>query len=153
MGAKSEFSLGVRATVDFDIEGGTFLNNKKAQFMDYKHFNGGQTEIAPMSMTGNFRLLPYYIYSTQQSYVSLLTHVRFRKFLFTHIPIVRISGVRENVFLNYLKTNNSPNYWEVGYTIDKIFKAFRLELVYSFNDLEPQTFGVRIGVSSLFFSN
>ena len=153
VGAKSEFSLGVRANVDFDIEGGTFLNNENAQFMDYKHFNGGQTEIAPMSVTGNFRLLPYYIYSTQQSYVSLLTHVRFRKFLFTHIPIVRISGVRENVFLNYLKTNNSPNYWEVGYTIDKIFKAFRLELVYSFNDLEPQTFGVRIGVSSLFFSN
>ena len=153
VGAKSEFNLGVRATIDFDLEAGTFLNNTNAQFMDYKHFNGGQTEIAPMSVTGNFRLLPYYIYSTQQSYVTLLTHVRFRKFLFTHIPLVRISGVRENVFLNYLKTNNSPNYWEVGYTIDKIFKAFRLEFVYSFNDLEPQTFGVRIGVSSLFFSN
>lgn len=153
IGATSEVKLGVRATLDIDVEAGTFLSNRNAQFMDYKHFNGGQTEIAPLSVTGNFRLLPYYIYSTQESYASLLTHIRFRKFLFTHIPLVRLSGVRENVFLNYLKTNNSPNYWEVGYTIDKIFKAFRLEFVYSFHDLEPQTFGVRIGVSSLFFSN
>lgn len=152
-GAKKEFELGVRATIDFDLEMGTFLNNKNTQFMDYKHFDGGQTEIAPMNVTGNFRLLPYYIYSTQNSYVSLLTHVRFRKFLFTHIPIVRLSGVQENVFANYLKTDYSPNYWEVGYTIDKIFKALRLEFVYSFQDLEPQTFGVRIGVSSLFFSD
>jgi hypothetical protein len=121
--------------------------------MDFKHFDGGQTEIAPMSVTGNFRLLPYYIYSTQNSYVALLTHVRFRKFLFTHIPLVRLSGIQENVFFNYLKTDFSPNYWEVGYTIDKIFKAARLEFVYSFEDLQPNTFGVRIGVSTLFFTD
>ncbi len=77
-------------------------------------------------------------------------HVRFRKFLFTHIPLVRLSGVKENVFVNYLKTDFSPHYWEVGYTIDKIARAFRLEFVYSFHELEPQTFGIRIGVSSLF---
>ena len=152
LGVKAEFQLGVRATFDFDIEGGTFLNNNNVPFMDFKHFNGGLTEIAPMNVTGNYRLLDYYMFSTQNSYVSVFTHVRFRKFLFTHIPLVRLGGVKENLFVNYLKTDFSPNYWEVGYTIDKIARAFRLEFVYAFHELEPQTFGVRIGVSSLFFN-
>lgn len=119
-------------------------------FTDFKHFNGGLTVIAPTNLTNNYRLLDYYQYSTQQSYASLFTHIRFRKFLFTHIPLVRISGVKENLFINYLKTDFSPHYVEVGYTIDQIFRLFRLEFVQSFNGLEPYQFGVRIGVSSLF---
>ena len=153
LGVKAAFELGVKATFDFDAEIGTFLSNNSLEFMDFKHFDGGLTEIAPMSVTGNYRLLDYYIYSTQKSYISLFTHIRFRKFLFTHIPLVRISGVRENLFVNYLKTDFSPNYWEVGYTIDKIFRAFRLEFVQSFNNGTPLTFGVRIGVSTAFLSS
>jgi hypothetical protein len=150
LGFTGEFSLGVKATIDFNAEAGTFLSNSAMQFIDFKHFNGGLTEIAPMNLTNNYRLLDYYRYSTQGGYISLFTHIRFRKFLFTHIPLVRISGVKENLFVNYLKTEVSPHYVEVGYTIDQIFRLFRLEFVQSFNGLEPYQFGVRIGVSSIF---
>ena len=148
LGVKSDFKIGVRASVDFNLQGGTFLNSNNLQFMDYKHFNGGLTEIAPLNVTGNYRLLDYYMYSTQKSYLSLISYVRFRKFLVTQIPLVRISGVKENLFVNYLKTDYSPNYIEVGYTIDSIFRFFRLEFVQSFNDITPYQFGIRIGVAS-----
>lgn len=150
LGFSGAFKLGVKATIDFNAEAGTFLSNSAMLFADFKHFNGGLTEIAPINVTNNYRLLDYYQYSTQSSYVSLFTHIRFRKFLFTHIPLVRLSGVKENLFVNYLKTEYSPHYTEVGYTIDQIFRLFRLEFVQSFNGLEPYQFGVRIGVSSLF---
>ena len=149
VGFKGEFSLGVRATIDFDAEAGTFLNNNNMLFMDFKHFNGGLTELAPVNLTGKYRLLDYYLYSTQQSYVSIFSHIRFRKFLLTQIGLVRISGIKENLFINYLKTDHSPHYTEIGYTIDQIFRLFRLEFVQSFNGLEPYQFGIRIGVSSL----
>jgi hypothetical protein len=153
LGFTGDFKLGVRATIDVDAEVGTFLNNNSTQFMDVKHFDGGLTELAPLDVTGNYRLLDYYLYSTQNNYASLLTHIRFRKFLLTQIPIVRISGVKENLFINYLKTDFSPHYVEVGYTIDQIFRIARVEFVQSFHGFEPAQFGVRIGISTLFSDN
>lgn len=150
LGIKDEWKLGVRATFEFDVEGGGFLRNDKLLFMDYKHFDGGLTELAPLSVTGNFRALGYYLYSTDNAYVSALSYLRFRKFLFTQIPLVRLTGLKENLFVNYLKTTRSPHYWEVGYGIDNIFRIFRVEFVQTFNDLEPNTFAVRVGVASIF---
>lgn len=144
----SSIRMGAKATLDFEIEGGTFLYENNIQFVDNKHFQGSLTEFAPLSLTGNYRLLDYYEYSTSKSYLSALTYIRFRKLLVTQIPAVRLLGVKENFFVNYLKTDYSPNYTEIGYTVDNIFSLFRLELVQSFEDLEPRSFGFRIGVSA-----
>lgn len=150
LGVKTSFNLGVRATFDIDAQAGTFFGNNGMLLTDYKHFNGGLTELAPLSLTGNYRLLDYYLYSTQQQYISTLSYIRFRKFLLTQIPLVRLSGVKENLFINYLKTSNSPHYTEIGYGIDNILNIFRLEFVQSFEGTKPSNFGVRIGVSSIF---
>lgn len=150
LGIKTTFTLGVRATLDLDVKGGSFLSNRQMLFMDYKHFDGDLTEIAPLDVTGNYRALDYYLYSTHDAYVSALSYIRFRKLLFTHIPLVRLSGVKENLFVNYLKTSNSPHYTEIGYGIDKIFRILRIEFVESFDGLEPRLFSIRIGVASIF---
>lgn len=153
LGMATTFDLGVRAKLDLDLEGGSFLRNESSFFMDYKHFDGGLTEFAPLSVTGNYRALPYYLYSTNDSYVSALSHIRFRKLLFTHIPIVRLTGVKESIFVNYLKTTHSPHYSELGYSIDNIFRFLRLEFVQSFVGTEPESFGIRVGVASIFSVN
>ncbi len=145
---KSSIRMGAKATLDFEIEGGTFLYENNIQFVDNKHFQGLLTEFAPLSLTGNYRLLDYYEYSTSNSYLSALSYIRFRKLFVTQIPAVRLLGVKENFFVNYLKTDYSPNYTEVGYTVDNIFSLFRLELVQSFEDLKPKSFGFRIGISA-----
>ena len=146
----SGFDLGVRASIDFEIEAGAFLNNNSLEFMDYKHFRGNRMLFVPLNVTGGFRMLDYYRHSTQEEYFSFLSHIRFRKLLFTHIPAVRFAGIRENLFVNYLNTPTSDNYMEVGYTIDNIFRIFRLEFIQSFQGWEAKEFGVRIGVSSIF---
>ena len=150
VGSVFDFELGVRAKVDFEVKAGTFFNNPNLLFMDYKHFQGNRLLFAPMDVAGGFRLLDYYQHSTAQDYISVYTHIRFRKFLFTQLPMLRFSGLKENLFVNYLNTKTSDNYTELGYTIDNIFRIFRLEFVQSFRDWKAAEFGVRIGVAAIF---
>lgn len=153
LGLKAEFDLGVRAKIDFDAEVGTFFGNPELEFMDFKHFPGNRLTFAPINVVGGYRILDYYQYSTAQEYASVFSHIRFRKFLFTRLPMLRLSGIKENLFVNYLSTPTADNYIEVGYTIDNIFRIFRLEFVQSFQGWETREFGVRIGIASIFGDN
>lgn len=145
---KSSIKIGAKATLDFEIEGGSFLYANELQFVDHKHFQGLLTEFAPLSLTGNYRLLDYYNYSTSNNYISALSYIRFRKLFITQIPSLRLLGVKENFFVNYLKSEFSPNYTELGYTVDNILNLFRLELIQSFEDSKAKNFGFRIGISA-----
>jgi hypothetical protein len=57
-------------------------------------------------------------------------------------------GIRENVFVNYLATPTSKNYTEVGYTIDGIFRIFRLEAAAAFRDGKYLSYGFRVGIAT-----
>ena len=86
-------------------------------------------------------------YSTAQKYFSANSHYSFRKFLLSSVPAIRMLGIKESVFINYLATPLSKNYTELGYSIDGIFRSFRLEGVFSFQNLTYRQFGFRIGFS------
>ena len=150
LGAKAQFRLGVRAKIDFDAEAGKFFGNPELEFMDFKHFPGNRLALAPLNVVGGFRMLDYYRYSTARQYASIFTHIRFRKLLFTQLPALRFSGIKENFFVNYLNTPNANHYTEVGYTIDNIFRILRLEFVQSFQGGKAREFGLRLGVASIF---
>lgn len=147
-GYRHTFNIGIRGLIDLSLKAGHFLNDDKLFFMDYKHFLGNLTPFATTNPVGSFRLLDYYAFSTDDSYFSGSAHYQFRKFLITRIPIVRFAGVRENFFVNYLATENSLNYTELGYGINYIFRIFRIEAVTSFQDGKYQDFGVRIGIAT-----
>ncbi len=148
IGVRHQFSLGVRGKLDFNLRGGMFVNSNKIYFMDYKHFLGNQTPFVITDPVGTFRLLDYYTYSTADKYFSANVHYQFRKFLLTNIMLVRMAGIRENIFVNYLATPTSKNYTEVGYSIDGILRIFRLEAAASFQNGEYLNYGFRIGIAS-----
>ena len=148
IGVKHEFKLGARGNVDFSIRVGTFLNSSKLYFMDYKHFLGNRTPFITTDPGGSFRLLDYYLYSTSDKYFVGNVHYQFRKFLVTTIPYVRLAGIRENVFLNYLATPTSAHYTELGYSIDGILRFFRLEGAIAFRDGKYMDYGFRIGIAT-----
>jgi len=140
----------VRAAGKFDLKvnAGIFLNSEKVGFADFKHFVGNRTVLITSNPVGSFRLLDYYQYSTQDKYASVHLHYQFRKLLVTQIPEVWMLGMKENVFFNYLATPSSRNYFELGYSIDNIFRFFRIEAAASFQDGKYQDFGILIGVAS-----
>jgi hypothetical protein len=148
LGFKHEFDIGVRGKVDVALRGGMFLNSNQLYFMDYKHFLGNQTPFITNDPVGSFRLLDYYLYSTSDKYFAGNLHYQFRKFLVTTIPMVRLTGIRENIFVNYLATPSSKNYAEVGYSIDGILRFFRLEVAAAFRDGKYLDYGFRIGIAS-----
>lgn len=148
LGMKHEVAIGVRGRMHFFLRGGAFLNSDSLGFMDYKHFLGNQTPFVTSDPVGNFRLLDYYRYSTADKYIAANVHYQFRKFLVTSIPEVRMFGIRENVFVNYLATPTSKHYTEVGYTIDGILRIFRLEAAVAFRDGQYLGYGFRVGIAT-----
>ncbi len=148
LGLKHEFKVGVKGNVDFWLRGGIFPNADKLYFMDYKHFLGNQTPFITNDPVGSFRLLDYYRFSTADKYFAANAHYQFRKFLVTTIPVVRLAGIRENVFVNYLATPTSKNYTEIGYSIDGILRIFRLEAAAAFRDGKYLDYGFRIGIAT-----
>jgi hypothetical protein len=148
LGIRHEFKIGVRGNVDFILRGGAFFNNDRMYFMDYKHFLGNKTPFSTNDPVGSFRLLDYYKYSTNDEYFVANVHYQFRKFLVSNITYVRLAGIRENVFVNYLATPTSGNYTEVGYSIDNILRIFRLEAAAAFREGKFVDYGFRFGIAT-----
>jgi hypothetical protein len=149
VGVRHRFKIGVRGTLDLAAQAGGFLNNKEVYFMDFKHFMGNRTTFITTDPNASFRLLDYYLYSTTGNYMQWLVHYNFRKFLFTQLPKGRLLGLSEALFLAHLKTSDI-DYSEIGYSLDGIFRVFRVEFATSFTDfdLSNAKFGFRIGVAS-----
>jgi hypothetical protein len=62
--------------------------------------------------------------------------------------MLRITGVKEMVFLSYLATPFSNNYFELGYGIDNLFRIFRVEAAVAFQDYRYNGFGVKVGIAT-----
>lgn len=148
VGIKDQFKMGIRGKLDIALQAGTFLNTDKIYFMDYKHFLGNLTPIITTDPVGSFRLMDYYKYSTSDNYFSANAHYHFRKFLVTRFPLIRVTGITENIFVNYLATPTSKNYTEVGYGIDGILRIFRLEAAAAFRDGQYLNYGFRVGIAT-----
>lgn len=148
VGVQHQFEIGVRGRLDYNVYAGSFLNNESLYFMDFQHFMGNQTIIQMSDPVGSFRLMDYYLYSTHQNYLAGHFYYQFRKFLFTQIFEVRLLGIKENLLFNYLKTDQSPHYMEIGYSLDNVLRFLRVEAVANFEDGKYRNFGVRIGIAT-----
>ncbi len=148
LGIRQGYRLGIRGTLDVNLKAGKFFNSNKMYFMDYAHFMGNQTFLMTTDPVGSFRLLDYYKFSTRDQYFSANVHYHFRKFILSRIPKLRLMGVTESFFTNYLKTPSSKNYTEVGYGVNGILRLFRVEFAASFEDGSNANQGFRIGISS-----
>lgn len=148
LGIQHNYTFGVSGKLDFNLSAGAFLSSDQVYFPDFQHFGGNRTIFSNFGPASNYRFMDYYKYSTNSKYFSGIVHYQFRKFIFTQLPMLRFSGVRENLFFNYLKTDNSPNYWEVGYSLDNLLRIFRVEMGAGFEDTKFLRGGVRFGVAT-----
>jgi hypothetical protein len=144
---KHHIHIGAGDDFDYKLSAGAFIR-KPVYFQDFVHFPGNRFIFSPLQASNNFRLLDYYAFSTNTSFVSLLGNYQFRRLLFTTSPWVRKKGIRENIILNGLSTARKPLYVELGYSINYLFRVFRIELVTSWEKLKYKEFGVRIGLAT-----
>lgn len=148
VGVRHSFEWGIRAKLDVRLNAGKFLNRQSLYFPDFKHFPGNQTLFVTQDPVENFRLLDYYYYSTNDQYVTAYVHNQWRKLLLTQLVPLRMQGIKENLFVNYLGSPNSNHYTEVGYGLDYVLRVFRLEAIAAFENGEYKSWGVRIGIAT-----
>lgn len=146
---RQKVSIGAGSALTMNIKVGSTLNADRMTFVDYKHFMGNRSPFETNDPVASYRLLPYYDYSTSQEYLVGHLYYQFRKLLVTQFALARFAGLKENIFVNYLGTNYSENYTEVGYGIDNIFRFFRIEGILSFQNGKYIDSGLRIGVSTI----
>ena len=151
LGITHNFPLSINANFNYIAQIGTFLSAKNMTFADFKHFNGNNNMISIGEALTTHRLVGFYdnyvwgaskkiidqyYYSTNGSYIDIMTMVGLRKFALTQLISVRRLGIREEFFANYLYTaKNDVHNIEFGYGIDGIARILRVEAVFNYNSL------------------
>lgn len=148
------FETGIRSRLSYQLSAGAFLNDRQVYFPDFKHFAGNQFFLQQGDVVSSYRLLPYYQYSTGKRFVDAHVLAEFRKFFITQLTLVRLIGLKENLFVHYLATPASKNYTEIGYGLDgiipQVFPFFRVEVISQWQDATYQGLGFRIGTTLKF---
>lgn len=149
---KHSMVLGLLGTLNLRTEGGKFLSNHRIDFMDYAHFMGNQTIFTRFDQMLGYSLAPYHLFSTNDEYLSTYANLELRRFLFSQIPKLRLTGLTENINVNHLITPSVNHYTEVGYSISNIFRLFRVDVTGAFIDGQYEDFRIQIGITSSLFS-
>ena len=136
-----------------NVGAGKFVGeNKPVYFHDFAHFPGNRLIATPLDPVRAFRMLDYYMYSTNDEYASGLFNYQFRRLGLTQFEFFRKQGIRENILFNVLLTPQSQQYAELGYGINYVFRILRIEFVTSWQDYKYQDFALRFGVATDFQS-
>lgn len=157
-GLDHSVSSGPSVKLKYYAETGTFLNDSRLYLMDMKHVNSVKISETATGTYSFYRLLNthlpvqispdhYYRYSTRGAYVKFHAINEFRRLLVTQIPVARFTGLKEDLFINYLKTPAKKNYLEAGYGIDGIFKLLRFEVITALEKGMKQRWGWQIGIT------
>ena len=149
----AKVSIGAGSQLSMRIAAGMFLGDDKPKyFHDFAHFPGSRMIGSPANPVSAFRMLDYYLYSTDDQYAYGLFNYQFRRFALTQFDYFRRQGIRENVIFNTLVSPQSNQYAEIGYGINYILRVLRVEFVTSWQDYTYQDFAIRIGVATDFDS-
>lgn len=143
-----EVSWGVRGQFQFAINGGFFFNKGETSFIDAKHFNANQLDVAnPTDYRTRFLLLPYYDASSVDQYFQAHFQHHFNGYIFDKIPGVSKLGWQLVLGAKYLKRDSLALYSEYHIGLDnlgyKLFRLFRVDFAYSPSD---EQFGVVLGL-------
>ncbi|HSH51191.1 MAG TPA: DUF5686 and carboxypeptidase regulatory-like domain-containing protein [Bacteroidales bacterium] len=130
----------------YNATAGTFFNNHKVYFADYKHFATNTPFLIGASEGSMFRLLDYYDYSTNKSYFEGNVRLESDRILLKRLPVLNKTLMRESIYFNYLATTGNKPYYEVGYSLNQIFLLFSVEVFAGFKGTTHKYTGIKIGV-------
>ena len=90
---QQRFDIDNKGTFSYNVKAGTFFEADDIAFVDYKHFNGNQTHVnMNYDYTNAFNLMPYYNFSTNQSYAEFHAEHNFNGYLLNKFPLLNKLG-------------------------------------------------------------
>lgn len=143
-------NLKLAGTFKYRASIGGFINTHKVFVQDYQHFKGNQSRITAGDYLSSFQFAKYYEHSAiNDLYAFANVEHHFNGLLTNKIPLFKrlnwnlVGGA--NAF--YVTENN--NYTEVFVGLENIFKLFRVDFVWAFENGRQGMAGVKIGGGGL----
>ncbi len=132
---QQHLSLGNLGDFDYSIRGGAFLEQKDIAFMDFYHPLANEIDLSPSDRLNSFFIMPYYDFSTNDSYGEIHTQHNFKGFLLNKIPLINKLNFHTVIGAKgYFSGGRSP-YSEYSIGINNIgwgkWRFFRLDYVQS----------------------
>lgn len=131
--------LGNKGEIHTNFKSGKFFNASQISFVDYKHFDGNEGNVAAaIRYTNTYNVLPYYSASTNTSYIEFHAEHDDQGFITNKIPL--LNKLKTNMILGYhnLSVPNSSPYHEVSVGLDNLgfgkFKVLRLDYFRSYQN-------------------
>ncbi len=146
-GIEGTQKLGLFGNLKYRGTYGTFLNNRKMEFMDYQHFNGNRTIFGRFRLN-SFQLLDYYSHSTNKNYVEACAEHHFNGFIFNKLPLIRKTKWKAVAGFRYFTSEFSNNYFEISAGIENIFTLFRIDFVAGYEAGRNVRSGIVIGIKT-----
>ena len=134
-----DFTIGNKGDMKINLKGGKFFNAANIAFVDYKHFNGNQTHITGGDgYTNLFNNLPYYVASTNDSYLEFHVEHNDKGFLMNKIPL--LNKLKSQLVLGFhdLAIPGRNPYQEFSVGLDNLgvgkFRLFRIDYIRSYQN-------------------
>ena len=113
--------LGAWGYSAFRVQGGSFVQRKSLEFMDFMHFNGNQTILGDQERYMNsFLLLPYYEYSTDRAFFQAHWQHHFEGAILDWIPLINKLGCKLVLGDHFLQVDQKKSHYELTAGIDKV---------------------------------
>ena len=140
-----DVDYGLFGSGNYTLWGGTFLNDNKMTFIDYKHQMGNQSIFAKFG-NDQYQLLDYYQFSTNGSWLGAHADHHFNGFILNKLPFIRKSKAQVVASMRYLYTDASKHYFEYGVGLEHLFKVLRVDYYAAVQDASNYGYGLRVGL-------
>ena len=149
VGAYDEMDFSLLGKGNWSVNTGFFFNTKYLPFTDWQHFSGNQTSFLNRKdrRINTFHLLPYYSYSTNDTFAEAHYEHHFNGFLINKLPLLRKTKFQAVGGVNYLYSTTGGNYYEVFAGVENILKVLRVDWATSFSKDAQLSSGIRIGIT------
>ncbi len=135
-------------TSNYQINVGKFLSKKTLYFVDYKHFNGCQTELTDFAMN-SFETLKYYESSTNLPFFEVHFSHNFNRWLINKLPLIRKTKFDTVAGINFLYTDDKKDFTEIFFGLDKMFGFLRVDVAGQYSTSSGFSPQIRFGVNLL----
>ena len=137
-------NLGLLGKVDYSVSVGKFLNNNELFFPDFYHFQGNRSTLTVFS-PDVLQLLSYYNLSTNDQKIEAHYEHHCNGFFINKLPLIRKSKIQTVFSFNFADTRDVGSYYELGLSLEHIFKIARIGYFIGFQEGKQAGAGMRLG--------
>lgn len=122
---------------------GKFLRVEEMILADYKHYDGN---IFHLGLFGSksFRVLPYYKFSTNGTYLEAHYTHNFNRWLFSKLPLLKKTKLSEEFSFHLLSNDFQKPYMEISVGASNIFNVLSMNYTLGFQNGERPYHGITL---------